>query len=385
MSTELADVTHAVAEFDRVAAGIAALREKYTGVIYDVKTTGGMKDAKDARLAIREPRYEVERIRKAAKAPILALGKKLDSEAARINGELEKLEAPIDQQIKTEEARKEAEREAKIAAEQKRVARLQERVAELRGNQNLTASSGSKLIAEHLADLEAISVDESFEEMQQQAADAKGAGLKRLADLHIAALAHEAEQDRIRAEREELARLRAEEQKRQAAERARIAEEERVAKAARDAEATRQAEILRRERAENEAREAEARKVREAEEARLRQEREEFERTQREAREAEERRLAAERAEREREDRERQKKQAAEEARLAAERAEFEREQEAARKASAPAAPLTRQGKPVAAPSMEEVIHVLAAHYKAHPDTVAVWLLEMDFRKCLVA
>lgn len=119
MSTELTEVTKAVAEFDRVALGLASLREKYGSVVYDVATTAGMTDAKAARLAIREPRYEIERIRKAAKAPILALGKKLDSEAAQITGELEKLEAPIDGAIKAEEERKERE---KNAAEQQRLA-----------------------------------------------------------------------------------------------------------------------------------------------------------------------------------------------------------------------------------------------------------------------
>lgn len=338
-----------------------------------------------ARMTLKNRRVEIENAGKEARADATAFNKAVIAEERRLVGLIEPEESRLGKLEKGWDDAREAERQAKIEAELKRVADLQERVAELRGNQNLTASSGSKLIAEHLADLEAIPVDESFEEMQQQAADAKGAGLKRLADLHSAALAHEAEQERLKAEREELARLRAEEQKRQAAERARIAEEERQAKAARDAEAAQQAEILRRERAENEAREAEARKVREAEEARLRQKREEFERTQREAREAEERRLAAERAEREREDRERRQRQEAEEARLAAERAEFERQQEEARKAAAPIAPLTRQGHPVAVPSMEEVIHVLAAHYKAHPDTVAEWLMAMDFRKCLVA
>ena len=112
MSTELTEVTKAVAEFDRVGAGLAELRKQYGNVVYDVTTTAGMNDAKVARAAIREPRYEIERIRKAAKAPILALGKKLDTEAARITSELEKLERPIDGAIKAEEDRKEAEKQA---------------------------------------------------------------------------------------------------------------------------------------------------------------------------------------------------------------------------------------------------------------------------------
>lgn len=65
--------------------------------------------------AAREPRYEVERIRKAAKAPILAIGKRLDADAARITAELEKIEAPIDAQIKAEEREAKARRDAEAA------------------------------------------------------------------------------------------------------------------------------------------------------------------------------------------------------------------------------------------------------------------------------
>lgn len=243
MSTELVNVQTAVAEFDRVAAGLAALKEQYGGIVYEVHTTKGMEAAKAARAAIREPRYEIERIRKNAKAPIIALGKRLDSEAARITAELDKLESPVDEVIKREEARKEAEKQAKIEAERKRFADLQERVAMLRGNTMLSASSAPELIAEHIADLERITVDDSFQEFRKQAEDAKAAGLARLRDLHAAAVAGVAENARIMAEREELAKLRAEQAEREAESRAKIAEEERLAKVARDAELAEQRRV----------------------------------------------------------------------------------------------------------------------------------------------
>ncbi len=236
MSTELVAVQTAVEEFDRVAAGLADLQARYANVVFDVSTTAGLEEAKTARAIIREPRYAVERLRANAKAPILALGRSLDTRAKEITAEILRIEAPIDGQIKTEEARKEAEKQAKIAAEIKRVADLQARVAELRGCMTLTAASGSRLIAEHIVDLENIPIDDSFQEYVDQAVAAKEAGVARLRTLHIAALEHEAEQERIRAEREELERLRAAEEQRQAAERQRIAEENRRALAAREAE-----------------------------------------------------------------------------------------------------------------------------------------------------
>jgi len=341
VSTELEVVTKAITDINAVSTGIAALQTQYSGVVYPVTTAAGMEEAKAARLAIRTPRYEVERIRKAAKAPILALGKKLDAEAARIESELLKIEGPIDQQIKAEEDRKEREKQAKIDAELKRVADLQERVAELRGNQSLSPTDGSEFIAQHVADLERIVVDDSFQEFQQQAEDAKTAGLSRLRALHAAALTHEAEQFRIKAEREELARLREEENKRQAQERARIAEEERQAKALRDAEAARQAE--------------EFRKQREVQEA---------------ANRAERQRIADE--------------QAAAQRKLDEQRAEMLREQEAMRKAQEPA-PVTRRGNAVPVPSANEIVDTLAKHYRARPDTIIDWLKSIDWSKAQAA
>ena len=109
MSTNIEKVSGALAEFSRVEAGIAALTKAYAGVVYDVTTTEGMGAAREARRIIREPRYEVEKVRKDAKAPLLALGKEIDAEAKRITAALLAIEEPIDQQIAAEEARKEAE------------------------------------------------------------------------------------------------------------------------------------------------------------------------------------------------------------------------------------------------------------------------------------
>jgi cation transport ATPase len=80
-----------------------------------------MEAAKAARAEIREPRFAVEKVRKAAKAPLLAIGRRIDAEAVRITEAILAIEEPIDGQIKAEEARKVAEREAKRAAEVERL------------------------------------------------------------------------------------------------------------------------------------------------------------------------------------------------------------------------------------------------------------------------
>lgn len=234
MSTETESVTRAVAKFDAVAAGIGALSARYAGVVYPVETTKGMEEAKKARLAIREPRYELERLRKDAKAPILALGKQIDSEAARITAELLKLEDPIDQQIKLEEARKEAERAAKVEAERLRVEGIQHRIQAIRDAVNRAAVADVAGVAQIAQGVEAFAIDDSLAEFSEQAAAAKADTLEKLGAIYTAAVAREAEAARLKTEREELAKQRAEQEARDKAERARIAEEERQAKAERD-------------------------------------------------------------------------------------------------------------------------------------------------------
>lgn len=250
MSTAIVEVQNAVAEFDKVAEGIAELRKRYSGVVFDVRTSKGMDEAKKARQEIRTPRYEIERLRK----------------------------------------------------------------------------------------------------------DAKAAGLVRLRELHTAAVAHEAEQERIKAEREELAKLRAEAEKHAAAERARLEEEERKARVEREAEAARQAEELRLERARLEEEQRAAREKQEAEAA------------------AERKRIADEEA--------KARAIREEEARkLAEERAEFERQQEAARIQSEQEEADARERARLAAltkPSDDEIIAVLAAHYRAPESMVAGWLSQMN-------
>src|ERR1017187_7000203 len=122
MATDIELVSTALADFDKVAAGLAILEKNYKGILYDVETSSGMAMAKASRVALRNPRYEIERIRKSVKAPLISIGKKLDGEAARITAEILKLEDPIQEQIKNEEERIERERQAAIDTENERIA-----------------------------------------------------------------------------------------------------------------------------------------------------------------------------------------------------------------------------------------------------------------------
>lgn len=226
-TSNLQKVTGALTQFKTVDAGIAALREKYAGVVYDCKTTEGFEEAKAARLAIRTPRYLVENIRKDAKAPILALGRELDAEAARITAALEKIEKPIDDQIKAEETRREEERQRKIREETERVQKIRDRIAALNGLPTSFAASPSQDIVVAIETLTHTPIDDSFAEFKEEAERAHGAALVALQKCHEAAVAREAEQRRVEAQLAELARLRAEQEAREKAEREAAAKRER--------------------------------------------------------------------------------------------------------------------------------------------------------------
>lgn len=240
---ELDKISTALVEFSAVDAGLAVLREKYVGVVFDVRTPKGMTDAKAARAAIREPRYEVERIRKEAKAPLLALTRQLDGTAKRITDALVEIEEPIDRQIKTEEERVERERQEKIRREQERVAALQARVEKIRSTPRVVrANTDAATIGKLLADVTALQIDATLEEFAPAAEQAQTEAIRELGELYAAARERETREAAVRAEQEKLARERAEQ-----------AERERVAQAQLDAERraqmVRNAELQERERA----------------------------------------------------------------------------------------------------------------------------------------
>jgi len=254
-------MTTEIVEYSKTEAALSDLRQKYSGVIFDVTSMEGMNTARKARAEVRKYRTSLEELRIAIKAPALRRCQVIDTEARRITLELLTLEKPIDAQIVNEERRKESERQAAVRAEQERLA------AEERARKE----AEEKKMAEERAVIEAESkrVAKEKAEFEEQ---------KRQAQLRLEAQEREAR--RKIEEEERQARLVREEADRKA--RAVIEERERVSreaqakedtriKAERDAlEAERRVaeERQRKERAEQEAKE---RAVREAKEAKLRE------------------------------------------------------------------------------------------------------------------
>jgi DNA repair exonuclease SbcCD ATPase subunit len=227
-------VKNSLNEFDRVSAGLADLEQRYPkDAIYPVETTKGMKDAIEHRAAYRDPRVMVEKARKMAKAPLLALGKNIDARAKWITEQLTAGEEPVDQQIKAEEARKESERQARAAAEAARVLKIQEALAEIGQNVLIACGKTSVEVRALSEQMHATLPDpDVFQEMLDQAKAAWASGIEKLETALKAKLYDEAEAARIAAEqaaeeqrrKDEAARLEA-----QRIENERAAEEQRKA------------------------------------------------------------------------------------------------------------------------------------------------------------
>lgn len=229
----------AIAEYTETAAALAELRQRHQGVVYDVTVPKQMKLAKEARAEIRGYRTGLEKRRVEIKAPALERCRLIDSEAKRITAELVALEEPLDVQIKAEESRAETERLEKLEAERLRVEGIARAIEEIRNAPGTLIGKPAVIIEGQLAKLRGQVLDpEFFAERHREAEDALVATVARIEQQLQAQREQEAEQKRIAAEREELERIRAENERlqREAEERAAAdrAEADRRAQAERD-------------------------------------------------------------------------------------------------------------------------------------------------------
>jgi hypothetical protein len=234
---------------------------------FDVTTTAGMAVAVKHRATFRDIRVASEKARKERKAPILEIGKLLDTRQKEIEAEIEPFESRFDAAIKAEEARKEAEKAAKAAADKARVDAIRAKIDEIKDCVVVGMGRSSSELESAISELETteITLDE-YGEFAGEAQASQAATIAKLKEMLTAQLAHEAEQARIAAEREALERQRAElaEQERKAA--AARAEQEAKDRAERERVEAEQraaqehaAEAMRQQQAEHEARMAEER------------------------------------------------------------------------------------------------------------------------------
>lgn len=310
------------------ALALQDLKSRYHGVVFDLATPAGIKQAKEARAEIKGYRVELEKTRVAIKADALEQCRLIDSEAKRIKDALEELEIPIDQQIKAEEKRKEDERLAAEQAEMARVQSIQQRIIHLRNIPVAMSGKSSEDIRDALHELTDLRVDsDSYAEFIDHAQAAKAEAITALTKMAD-------DMARLEAERAELARLRQEAEARAQEEAAQKAEQDRLAeeqRAREQAELKAERERLAQERAEHDAQvkaeaeqraredaarkaeqdriEAERRRVIEAEQRGIEQQKAELKRQQEAARREEEH-AKAEAQRRQQEERERAEREA---------------------------------------------------------------------------
>ena len=217
-----------------VALVFEPFREKLTrykaeadAVTFDVATSAGMKLAIEWRARFRdEIRIESEKARKERKAPILEIGRLLDSRAKEIAAEVAPYEARFDDAIKAHEQKIAREKAAQAEAERARVLAIQTKLAKLQSlPEAYTSALAPVKLAEIITQLES-GLTFDYQEFADKAEGLRQAALVALRAAHVEAIEREereAAEEAARAAEE--ARLSAE----RAAEAARIAAEQAAA------------------------------------------------------------------------------------------------------------------------------------------------------------
>ena len=202
--------TTVLVEYNKTEAGLAALREDLKGKTYDLATTKGNEAARADRLRCVTLRTTLEKTRKAFKAPALAYGKKIDAEAERITAEIEALEKPIDEQIRADEARREAEREAKRQAEAARVQAHEANIARIHAFLPACNGKDSTRIARGMELLGEFEPDGTWEEFEDRGKQAKAETLAAMKVIYDRTKAAEDAAAALEAQRQEQERVAAE-------------------------------------------------------------------------------------------------------------------------------------------------------------------------------
>lgn len=289
--------TTAIAEYNLVEAGLEALRGRYSDIVFDLRSVKGNTEARQARKELVTLRTSLEAKRKELQAPLRDRAALINEEAKRITAAVLELERPIYEAIKADELRRERERKERDAAEAKRVAKHRDAIQAITETALRAVGKSSDAIATEIDALEAFEVGEDFDEFQAGAQAAKDSTLAQLRTLHGAALANENEARRLAEERAELARQKAEQERKAQEQAAALAEQQRVERERLEAERQERARKDAEARAERERQERADREARAEQERLARLERERQEQIAREARAAQQAQEDAARAE----------------------------------------------------------------------------------------
>jgi hypothetical protein len=353
-----------------------SLRElaKKSATITEITNDAGKDQCHASRMVLKNTRLEIERVGEEGREDAVQTSKAIIARQKALISLTKPEEDRLAAIQKTWDERIAAEKEAKILAEISRVNEIQRRIEGIRAWAVNAATQGSLLVGQMLAQANDYVIDPgTFEEFTSQATDALMVSRAALTGLLAQRKEHEADQARIVAEREELAKLRAE-----AAERERVAREtqakadadakaerDRIAKEAHEkqiAEARAHAEQIRLDRERIAKEEADAKAIRDAEAKRLADER------------AENARIAAHRqAELDAQAEAQRIANAAEAQRLADDRAQILLQQTALAEAQKPK-PEPVKARIVERPTAAQLIACIAGHYSVSLEMAEKWI-----------
>lgn len=325
----------AIARFDPLRAGLAALKEKFADYVPDLSTKAGEDVARAHRKELVTIRTSATKIYEQLNAPLLDAQRQARAMRDEIAATAEKFELPIDAAIKAKELEREAEKKRKADAEAARVKAIRDRITNIASLPTLAVDLCSADIQAVINDLgNSVFSEERFGEFLDEAEELATTIGHKLSAMRDGAAAREAEVLRLAAERAELERLRSEQ-----IERDRVATEQRAAdEAAAAAKLKKEQDELAAARAAFQAeQDAAAARSREAEETARKRSAEEAERHQAFLRKQQDAFEEERRAELERQQREAEA--------LAAERADLQRKERELATLSTP--------EPVQAPSVE--------------------------------
>ncbi|MGU5543319.1 hypothetical protein ACV1CV_02975 [Aeromonas veronii] len=279
---------------------LADIRQKASSLVPDVTTAKGRKEIASIAYAVAKTKSHLDGVGKELTAKYKEIPARIDANRKLIRDTLDALKEEVRAPLTQYEA-----------AEEARVAAIKERMTAFADAKQATAELPSTELEHYLQQIEAIAIDDSWEEMTAQAGVAKDAAVLHLRTAIEKAKAREAQAAELERLRQAQAAHEQEDRERRIAEQAAAAEAQRQEQARLDAE-----------RREREAREREQQAIRDAEAAELARQQAEARRIA-EAEQAEQRRLQAE---------ENARRQAEEAAARAAEQERQRIEQEQARK-----------------------------------------------------
>lgn len=296
LSLETMDLTKlALTGFAESRTAVATAMKTLQGVQHDLSTPTKLIEAKTLRQRlVNAPLATARKVSAGIKSKLTEASKAVGAELGKIEADFAAADALITPQIDAAQEKLDEERRQREAAEAARVQKHRDNLAKLAEPAERCRQPGmtAERIANGIAAVSAIVIDrDAWEDFADRAEEQKAVTLERMQELHAAAVAAEAEAERIAAEKAEQERRAAElqaEADRLAAERAEIERERAAMQAEKDriaAEAQARADEAAR--LEREQREESERQARELQEARERSERAEAEAHQREAKQAE--------------------------------------------------------------------------------------------------